>query len=72
MSGAFATWGFLLYDADRLEEVAKLPDDQLVEGQRSLILDPHDPAVIDAGEEMMASRMVFIAVGAEGHPYIAS
>ena len=36
----------LLYDAERLEEVAKLPDDQLVEGQRSLILDPHDPQVI--------------------------
>jgi len=40
--------GVLLYDASRLEEVAKLPDDQLVEGQRSLILDPRDPAVIDA------------------------
>ena len=38
--------GVLLYDADRLEEVAKLPDDELVEGQRSLILDPHDPEVI--------------------------
>lgn len=36
----------LLYDADRLEEVAKLPDDELVEGQRSMILDPHDPAII--------------------------
>ncbi|MBL8849759.1 MAG: nitrate reductase subunit beta [Planctomycetaceae bacterium] len=40
--------GVLLYDASRLEEVAKLPNDQLVEGQRSLILDPHDPAVIEA------------------------
>ncbi|MCL4523195.1 MAG: nitrate reductase subunit beta, partial [Acidobacteria bacterium] len=40
--------GVLLYDASRLEEVAKLPNDQLVEGQRSLILDPHDPAVIAA------------------------
>jgi nitrate reductase beta subunit len=38
--------GVLLYDADRLEEVAKLPDDELVEGQRSVILNPHDPAVI--------------------------
>ena len=35
--------GVLLYDADRIEEVAKLPDDELVEGQRSMILDPHDP-----------------------------
>jgi nitrate reductase beta subunit len=38
--------GVLLYDASRLEEVAKLPNEQLVEGQRSLILDPNDPAVI--------------------------
>ncbi|HUK88735.1 MAG TPA: nitrate reductase subunit beta [Terriglobales bacterium] len=41
--------GVLLYDAERLEEVAKLPDDQLIEGQRSLILDPFDPQVIEAG-----------------------
>jgi len=38
--------GNVLYDASRIEEVAKLPDDQLVEGQRSLILDPHNPEVI--------------------------
>jgi nitrate reductase beta subunit len=38
----------LLYDASRIEEVAKLPPEQLVEGQRSLILDPHDPEVIAA------------------------
>ncbi len=38
--------GVLLYDADRLEEVANLPDDELVEGHRSMILDPHDPEVI--------------------------
>jgi len=40
--------GVLLYDADRINEVASLPEDQLVEGQRSLILDPNDPAVIAA------------------------
>ena len=38
--------GVLLYDADRLEEVANLPDEELVEGQRSLILNPHDPEII--------------------------
>ncbi|HKA01560.1 MAG TPA: 4Fe-4S dicluster domain-containing protein, partial [Candidatus Solibacter sp.] len=38
--------GNVLYDASRIAEVAKLPDDQLVEGQRSLILDPNDPEVI--------------------------
>ena len=40
--------GVLLYDADRLEEMANVPDDQLVEAQRSLILDPRDPEVIKA------------------------
>ena len=40
--------GNVLYDASRIEEVAKLPDDQLIEGQRSLILDPNDPEVIAA------------------------
>lgn len=37
--------GVLLYDADRLQEAAKVPDEQLVDAQRSLILDPHDPKV---------------------------
>ena len=36
----------LLYDADRIEEIANLPDDELVEGHRSMILDPNDPEVI--------------------------
>ena len=43
--------GVLLYDAARIEEVANLPDEQLIEGQRSLILDPWDPQVIAAAEE---------------------
>ncbi len=38
--------GVVLYDAERIEEVAKQPDEELVEAHRSLILDPHDPAVI--------------------------
>ncbi len=40
--------GVLLYDADRIEEVALKPDDELVEAHRSLILDPNDPEVIAA------------------------
>jgi nitrate reductase beta subunit len=40
--------GVLLYDAERIEEVARLPNDKLIEAQRSLILDPNDPEVIDA------------------------
>ncbi len=38
--------GVLLYDADRIEEAAKVPDEELVEAHRSLVLDPHDPEVI--------------------------
>jgi len=38
--------GILLYDASRIEEAAKRPADELVEAQRELILDPHDPEVI--------------------------
>jgi nitrate reductase beta subunit len=42
--------GVLLYDAERIEEIAKLPDDELVEGMRSIILDPFDPKVIAEAE----------------------
>jgi nitrate reductase beta subunit len=38
--------GVILYDAERIEAVAKQPDEELVEAQRSLILDPNEPAVI--------------------------
>ncbi|HSB16366.1 MAG TPA: nitrate reductase subunit beta [Bryobacteraceae bacterium] len=40
--------GVLLYDASRIEEVATRPPDELVEAQRSLVLDPNDPEVIAA------------------------
>ncbi len=40
--------GVLLYDADRIPEVAAMPDKDLVEAQRSMILDPFDPEVIEA------------------------
>ena len=43
--------GVLLYDAERIEQVAKSPDSELVEAQRSMILDPFDPEVI-AGARM--------------------
>ena len=38
--------GILLYDAGRIEEVAKAPEADLVEAIRSLIMDPKDAAVI--------------------------
>ncbi len=40
--------GVLLYDADRIEQIAQAPDEELIDAHRSLILDPHDPAVVDA------------------------
>jgi nitrate reductase / nitrite oxidoreductase, beta subunit len=40
--------GMLLYDADKIAEVAGLPDEELVEGQRAAILDPNDPDVAKA------------------------
>jgi len=42
--------GVLLYDADRIEELAKKDDKDLVHAHRSLILDPRDPAVIEAAK----------------------
>jgi nitrate reductase beta subunit len=43
--------GVLLYDADRIESAAKRADDELVEAQREIILDPFDPAVIAQARE---------------------
>ncbi|MCC7431011.1 nitrate reductase subunit beta, partial [bacterium] len=43
--------GVLLYDADLIDEIAKLPDNELVEAQRRMILDPNDPQVIRAARE---------------------
>ncbi len=40
--------GVVLYDADRINAVAKTSDIDLVEAHRSMILDPHDPEVIKA------------------------
>jgi nitrate reductase beta subunit len=43
--------GMLLYDADRIEETAKKPDNELVDAQRDMILDPFDPQVIREARE---------------------
>ncbi|HEY9788687.1 MAG TPA: nitrate reductase subunit beta [Candidatus Obscuribacterales bacterium] len=39
--------GVLLYDADRVQEAMTVPDDALVESQRTVIQDPFDPRVIE-------------------------
>jgi nitrate reductase beta subunit len=43
--------GVLLYDADQIETVAASPEENLIEAQRNMILDPHDPEVIAAARE---------------------
>lgn len=43
--------GVLLYDADKIAEIANLPDEQLIEAQRALILDPSNPEVIAAARK---------------------
>ncbi len=42
--------GNVLYDMDKLREIAMRPEDELVDAQRELILDPNDPEVIAAAE----------------------
>jgi len=43
--------GVVLYDADLIEATAAAPDDELVQRQREMILNPHDPAVIAQAEK---------------------
>ena len=43
--------GVLLYDADKIEEAASVPDDQLIAAQLDMILDPNDPMVIEAARD---------------------
>lgn len=40
--------GVLLYDAEGIASAASATDDRLLEAHRSLILDPHDPAIVAA------------------------
>ncbi len=51
--------GVLLYDADRIESVAARPDNELVDAQREMILDPFDPEVIrQAGLDGVHEKIV--------------
>ncbi len=42
--------GVVLYDADKLPEAAKKPDEELVDAQRDVILDPFDEEVVKAAK----------------------
>jgi nitrate reductase beta subunit len=44
--GRIRYFGVVLYDADKIEAMAKLPDEELINAQREIILDPFDPHVI--------------------------
>jgi nitrate reductase / nitrite oxidoreductase, beta subunit len=44
--GRIRYMGVILYDASRIEEVASAPVEQLVDAQKSLLLNPFDPEVI--------------------------
>jgi nitrate reductase beta subunit len=48
--GRIRYMGVLLYDASRIEEVASMPEDELLEAHLDMILDPNDPAVINAAK----------------------
>ncbi len=44
--------GLVLYDVDKVTEAASTPDEKdLLEAQKSVLLDPHDPGVIAAARE---------------------
>jgi nitrate reductase beta subunit len=49
--GRIRYMGVLLYDADQIPGAAMVPDEQLVEAQRAVILDPFDPAVLAAARD---------------------
>ncbi|MCG8606888.1 nitrate reductase subunit beta, partial [bacterium] len=42
--------GVLLYDADKIDDVANMPDDELVEAHRAMVLNPNDPEVIKSAQ----------------------
>jgi nitrate reductase beta subunit len=57
--GRIRYMGAMLYDASRVEEAMKAPEDCLVESQRSVLLDPFDPEVI-AGAQANGINPQFI------------
>jgi nitrate reductase beta subunit len=50
-TGRIRSVGVLFYDADKIESVAKQPEDRLVEAMREIILDPNDPKVIEGARK---------------------
>jgi len=53
--------GVLLYDADQIEATGKVPDHELVQAQRAMILNPGDPEVIKAAQASHVPDLVIAA-----------
>ncbi len=49
--GKIRSFGLIFYDMDRVEEAALAEDQDLIEAQRDIILDPFDPEVIKGAKE---------------------
>jgi nitrate reductase beta subunit len=49
--GRIRYMGVLLYDADKIETAMRVPDAGLVQAQRSVLCDPHDPAIVRAARQ---------------------
>lgn len=43
--------GLVLYDADKVAAAASVDESELLDAQRSVFLDPHDPAVVEAARD---------------------
>ena len=62
--GRIRYMGVLLYDTDRITEVAMSPDEKLVEAQRDIILDPNDEDVIEKAQKNGVHKSVVQAAQA--------
>ena len=50
--------GLMLYDGEEIEKYVKIPDDQLVQSQRNMILDPTDNNIVELALEQGLSESV--------------
>ncbi|MFN8550512.1 MAG: nitrate reductase subunit beta [Candidatus Obscuribacterales bacterium] len=63
--------GVLLYDADRVKEAMSVPDEALVDSQRSVILDPFDPNVIAlAKQNGISDEFIYAAQNSPVYKYV--
>jgi nitrate reductase / nitrite oxidoreductase, beta subunit len=63
--------GVLLYDADRIQEIASAPQAELVDAQRSIIQDPFDPEVMAAAQANgLSEAMLHSAQNSPAYKYV--